>query len=198
MTDAEAELRAAIDAGDRAEIERLGAIVDSLDVKPEPAPLLGSALWYAEQGLHVFPLQPGTKIPFKGSHGCKDATTNPEQIRAWWARTPDANLAIATGFLVDVVDIDGPTGQRERIAHWDDIFAKVDADNLGKVLTPRRGGMHIYVPATGDGNATGIVTSVDYRGVGGYVVAPPSRTEQGSYRWLGSPNLANLNANSAA
>lgn len=152
-------------------------------------PLGSAALWYAEQGLKVFPLTPGTKIPFKGSRGCLDASNDLHQVRAWWERNPAANIGIATGHIVDVVDIDGPAGQRSRAAHWDDIFGQVDADNLGKALTPRVGGMHIYVPATSDGNSTNIVPSVDYRGRGGYVVAPPSSTPEGRYMWLGQPDF---------
>ena len=189
IADAEAEARAAIDSGDPERIAAAERAVDALDVKPAPVSMLSAALWYAQEGLVVFPLQPGTKIPLKGSHGCLDASCDAQKVAAWWTRTPEANIGLATGGLVDVVDIDGSEGQRSRVAHWDDIFAAIDADNLGKVLTPRRGGMHIYVPATGDGNAANIVPSVDYRGQGGYVVAPPSRTPEGTYRWLGQPKL---------
>jgi hypothetical protein len=45
--------------------------------------------------------------------------------------------------------------------------------------------MHLYVPANpAVGNGAGLLPNVDYRGAGGYVVAPPSRTDVGSYRWL--------------
>lgn len=188
IDDAEIELRAAIDAGDRTAIDTAGARLDDLEVGHQVS-LLAAALWYAQQGLAVFPLTPGTKIPLRGSRGCLEATCDPDRIRAWWTTHPDANVGIATGGRVDVVDIDGPAGQKSRTQHWDDTLAQVDADNLGKVLTPRPGGMHIYVPATGDGNATNILPAIDYRGRGGYVVAPPSTTPEGTYQWLGQPRL---------
>lgn len=200
IADAETELRAAVDADDTEKIRRLEPVIDRLeaaDRRPD-ATLHAAALWYAQHGLHVFPLAPSSKIPFPRTHGCKDATTDVEQINDWWTRHPDANIGIATGYLVDVVDIDGYAGHCSRTAHWDEIFADIDSDNVGKVLTPRAGGMHIYVPATGDGNATGIVPSVDYRGLGGYVVAPPSRTDQGVYRWLGEPRVHTLATGTAA
>jgi hypothetical protein len=60
---------------------------------------------------------------------------------------------------------------------------------VAKVLTPRRPGMHLYVPAQGRGNKAAMYPGVDYRGQGGYVVAPPSVTDVGAYRFLGTPNF---------
>jgi hypothetical protein len=192
--DAEAAMRAALDSGDAERIAVAATRVDAFDVAPVLPSLLSSALWYASVGLRVFPLSPRSKIPLKGSAGCKDATTDEATIRAWWEVTPDANIGIATGHLVDVVDIDGLEGQRSRARMWEETFAQIDADSLAKILTPRAGGMHIFVPATGDGNKAGICPGVDYRGAGGYVVAPPSVTDQGSYRFLGMPNFGGLSA----
>ena len=48
--------------------------------------LLAAALEYARMGWPVFPLN--GKIPFKGSHGVKDATTDLDQIRKWWRQHP--------------------------------------------------------------------------------------------------------------
>lgn len=205
LDDADRDLRAALDAGNTPEIDRLSRIVDNLTRSPDTPPsLAASALWYAEQGLHVFPLHPGRKIPQRGSAGCKDATADPDQVRAWWTADPAANIGLATGHLIDAVDIDGPTGQKSRAEHWDTLFATIDADSIAKILTPRPGGMHLYVPAQGDGNSAGIVPGVDYRGLGGYVVAPPSiihpggKDTPGVYRFLGTPNLARLAALKAA
>src|SRR5205814_3311686 len=101
--DLEAAMRAALAREDYEDAEALGLRLDAALSRPAPA-LLPSALWYAESGLKVFPLQPGSKVPMPGSRGCKDATTDAARIRAWWRRTPDANVAIATGCLVDVLD----------------------------------------------------------------------------------------------
>jgi Bifunctional DNA primase/polymerase, N-terminal len=38
-----------------------------------------------------------SSAPGIARHGFRDATTDPDQIRRWWRRQPDANLAIATG-----------------------------------------------------------------------------------------------------
>jgi hypothetical protein len=59
--------------------------------------VIDAALDCVERGWYIFPCVPGRKMPFKGSHGVLDATLCPEQIRAWWAKTPDADVAIACG-----------------------------------------------------------------------------------------------------
>jgi hypothetical protein len=167
----------AMRADDWTTVAQLEARLDAIPAKPATA-VVSAALWYASVGLRVFPLQPLSKIPHKGTRGCKDATTNPEQIIAWWRRWPDSNVAIATGHLVDVIDIDGPVGVHSwaHIEHLPPV--------LGIVSTPRAGGSHLYVAAAGDGNAAGVWPGIDLRGRGGYVVAPPSINNDGiAYRW---------------
>lgn len=164
--------------GDWATVADLETRHDRL-TRPTPAPrIVDAALWYAQQGLHVFPLQPASKIPHPRTRGCKDATTDPSTIVEWWARWPESNVAIATGHLVDVIDIDGPVG----VASWAKLTNLPLA--LGAVSTPRAGGNHLYIPATGEGNAAGIFPGIDIRGAGGYVVAPPSTNGDGTaYMW---------------
>ena len=73
---------------------------------------LRQALAYAARGWPVFPCQAGQKTPAT-AHGYRDATTDPEQITAWFTRNPHQNLAIATGAPgPDVLDVDdhGPAG----------------------------------------------------------------------------------------
>jgi hypothetical protein len=128
----------------------------------------------------VFPLQPQSKLPYPRSRGCKDATGDAERISRWWDAAPSANVAIATGHVVDVIDIDGSAGVLS--------YARVDdlPDVIGKVSTPRAGGLHLYVRADGTyGNRARVADGIDYRGRGGYVVAPPSVNADGAhYRWI--------------
>lgn len=188
--EAEAAFQAALHGGSVEEVMRLAALIDELSPKRTTPNLIGAALWFAERGIPVFPLRINGKVPMPHSRGFKDASTDREQITAWWVRSyPGANIGLATGHRFDVIDIDGLLGQTSRMEHWETIFAKVDADAIAKVLTPRPGGMHIYVPVTGDGNKQGILPGIDVRGMGGYVVAPPSVREDGQYRFLGTPAL---------
>lgn len=177
----------------------------------------GTALWYAARGCPVFPVEAGKKAPPLTRHGLHDASTEAGQIRAWWKRWPEANVAIATGHIFDAYDIDGAEGQASRAEHWcydkdcraagsqlppppdwtprcehEGIFNQVERVALAKVITPRPGGMHIWVPPRhgSDGNLAGILPGIDYRGMGGYVIAPPSTREGGEgYRFLIPPTF---------
>lgn len=168
----------------RQDHQQADLIERALDAGPRPitgTPLLPAALWYATQGLSVFPLRPLEKTPAT-RHGLKDATTDPDQIRAWWDDKPDANVAIRTGDRFDVIDVDGPAGHASIINQLRD-----DADFPplhGVTLTPTGQGMHLWVDHTGRGNRAGYLEKVDYRGAGGYVVAPPSRIAAGQYLWV--------------
>lgn len=209
---AESDLAFAIAAHDQVAAYRIAEELDRMEPKPPPS-LLGVALWYASIGLPVFPLMPQTKLPYRHTRGVLDATTNPVVIRRTFA--PTANVGIATGHGVDVIDFDGKEGhlawgkeaQAEDVERWpagslswdpDDpptgraAWAQAGVKMLGTVSTPRAGGLHVYVPSNGKGNRAGLVgkgSHVDYRGLGGYVVAPPSVTPDGSYRWQTSLDL---------
>src|SRR5690242_19174472 len=69
-------------------------------------PLLAAALSYAARGWPVFALQPNSKIPFGGTHGARDATTDEQTIREWWERWPRANIGIAGGNGLVLIDED--------------------------------------------------------------------------------------------
>jgi len=131
-------------------------------------------------GVPVFPCAPGAKRPLT-RHGFLDATADVGQVRAWWRRWPGANLGVPTGPVsgLDVVDVDVRAGGDGRDALR---RAAGQADLTGwafQVLTPS-GGVHLFYPADPDkvqpSWACG-ATHVDFRGAGGYIIAPPSTVE---------------------
>ena len=161
-------------------------------------PKLGeAAARYATQGWHVLPLH----HPVAGGCSCgmpacdnvgkhpriargfHEATTNTEQVRAWWEHWPDANIGIAPGpsGLV-VIDVDEPDG--EAAAESLGLFSEPTwAVTTGRV----EGGRHLYFRHPGNGAVIGnrsLAPHVDVRADGGYVVAPPSVHASGKrYRW---------------
>ena len=166
-----------LDAADAERAERLAA----------PDLLAESAAYLAGRGLHVFPLSPGSKAPLPGrltccggSHqrGCTDALANVHAARAWWREHPTANIGLATGHAVDVIDQDGTEGAWWWLRGQD--WPRV----LGVASTPRAGGVHRFVRASGLRNGTKIAPGIDYRGRGGYVVAAPSVVDGRRYGWV--------------
>jgi hypothetical protein len=119
----------------------------------------------------------GSLIP----RGVKDATTNRARILAWWTRHPQANIGLATGHCFDVLDVDGPTGAQAIRA----LAATHGLVSSGPLVRTGGGGWHFYLAPTGLGNVCPAgLAHVDWRGRGGYVVAPPSRHASGHpYRW---------------
>jgi len=125
----------------------------------------------------------GSLVP----HGVKDATTNRARILAWWTRHPQANIGLATGHLFDVLDVDGPAGERA----IRQLAATHSLASSGPLVRTGGGGWHFYLAPTGLGNVhpRGL-EQVDWRGRGGYVVAPPSRHASGHpYQWAPGRDL---------
>jgi hypothetical protein len=160
--------------------------------------LLVAALRYADAGIPVLPLHTTTgglcscrraSCDRQGKHprwhpvlipnGLQDASTDPEHIREWWTLWPAANIGLRTGTMVDVCDVDTGDG----LAAVRDLAG--DAADAGPAVRTGSGGWHLYVAATGAGNRVGLLPGVDWRGTGGYVVAPPSLHASGPrYRWI--------------
>jgi bifunctional DNA primase/polymerase-like protein len=114
------------------------------------------------------------------AHGLYDATSDPAKLGRWWRRWPQASIGLVAGEVADVLDIDGPAGRAalRRFVAASDLV-------LEGPLVRTGGGWHIYMAPTGTGNRAGLLAHVDWRGRGGYMVAPPSRHANGHYyRWL--------------
>lgn len=119
------------------------------------------------------------------------ATTDPEQVAAWWREFPRASIGFATGELV-VIDVDGAEGIATRYA--------TEAEGLEWPITltaatgRKGGGIHLYYRApdgveirncAGLRGGRGIGPGIDVRGRGGLTVLPPSPHVSGrAYDWL--------------
>ena len=141
--------------------------------------LLAAALAYAAAGLRVFPLKPHSKVPATVD-GFKSATTDAEQVRDWWARWPDANVAIATGAESGIValDVDAQHGGAGTLAELEREHGKMPRPHT---LTGGGGNHYLFAhPGGVVRNSAGTLGhGLDVRGDGGYIVAPPSVHENG-------------------
>lgn len=140
--------------------------------------MLNAALSYAARGWRVHPLKPRDKTPIS-QNGCKDATTDEAQIRKWWAKFPDANIGLATGYEFFALDID-PAGMA-----W---YEANDLPATHEAVTGRGGRHLLYRMPSGaviKNSANRIAPGVDIRGIGGYICAAPSLHPNGTpYAWL--------------
>lgn len=134
----------------------------------------------AKRGIHVFPLVFRGKTPAT-QNGFKDATVDPAEIDRLWRDRSTWNIGIATGasglLVVDIDTKDGKGGQ----AAWDALIALHGPVETYTVQT-WSGGFHYYFWAPDEplGNTQSRLGSgIDTRGVGGYVVAPPSTVREG-------------------
>ena len=140
-------------------------------------PLRAAAREFARAGVPVFPCTPYGKRPAT-EHGFHDATTDPDQVEAWWRLSPGANIGVptgaASGVVVVDVDVHGPIDGRTGFARAASA-GLVDGWEL-LVRTPT-GGMHAYYPAppgTEQRSWQAARAGIDFRGDGGYIIVPPS------------------------
>lgn len=125
------------------------------------------------------------------------ASADPETVRGWWRRWPDANIGVATGGRsgIVVLDLDGPEGiaAAKRMA--------TPHGGMPRTLMARTGsgGVHLFFrwdPARPLGNRVALVPKVDFRGEGGCVIAAPSLHRSGRrYRWAlpeGTPAIEHV------
>jgi hypothetical protein len=176
--------------------------------EPGPVELRAAAVGYATGGIPVLPLHYPIQRAWAGRvvvgcscrapdcgqvgkhplaalvpHGVKDASADPALVGSWWQRFPQANIGLATGVIFDALDVDGPEGAtalRTFTADRDLVLPR------GPLVRTGSGGWHLYLAPTGLGNPhPRELQQVDWRGRGGYVVAPPSRHATGArYRFL--------------
>jgi hypothetical protein len=161
-------------------MDRLLQTLNELRTSP-PSTLREAALAYAAAGLPVFPCAPGGKTPLTHT-GFQEASTRPDRIRGWWAWQPGANVGIATGHGVDVLDIDVHRSGDGYAALESLYRAGLVAGALQAVRTPS-GGAHLYYPSDlqkpRQSWSRG-TSHVDFRGIGGYIIAPPSAVHVGA------------------
>ncbi|HMS37482.1 MAG TPA: bifunctional DNA primase/polymerase, partial [Arachnia sp.] len=140
--------------------------------------LTAAARSLAAAGVPVFPCEPDGKRPLT-RRGFIDATSDLAQVAKWWSRTPEANIGLPTGAASGVVavdvDVHGPVDGR---VAWRRASAAGLVDGAGLLVRTPTGGAHAYFPATSGTEQRSwqaASAGVDFRGDGGYIIAPPSR-----------------------
>jgi hypothetical protein len=117
-------------------------------------------------------------------HGVKDATSDEETVPTWWERWPDANVGIATGLVSGLIalDVDPRHGGDNSLADLERRHGPLP--DTPRVITGGNG-LHLYFRIDRPlGNRVAFAPGLDFRGDGGFVVAPPSLHVSGQrYIW---------------
>jgi hypothetical protein len=170
--------------------------------------ILHFALDYARRGWPVFPCSPHSKAPLvpgadkdengediPKTGGLYRATTDEAQIRAWWARWPNAMIGVRMGACSGLwaLDPDAPEeeGDPDGVAYWAALCARHPKLFTHTHLTPGGGQHKIFKwnPDRPVGTKEGFLKDkgINVRGEGGYVIAPPSRRLDGKQYEIEDP-----------
>lgn len=165
---------------------------------------LAAALEYAGRGWPCYPVERGGKRPLLREWPTA-ASTDPEQLIAWWTRWPDANLAIVTGGRSAVVGIDLDDDDVGGDAYGALLVVHGSPGSMAHpdgaaIRTGREGGGWRLLFRIPDGVTIrkGVLTpGVEFMGDGGSAIMPPSVHPSGRrYVWRdpipadGLPELA--------
>jgi hypothetical protein len=137
-----------------------------------------AAVRYAKHGWWVFPCRPDGKAPAT-RQGLLNASNDEAKVESYWITHPEHNVAVRTGAesQIVVLDVDGDEGV-ETLRALEREHAVLP--ETASIVTPR-GGTHYYFQHPGmevrntAGSQGALGVGLDFRGDGGYVLAPPSR-----------------------
>ena len=165
---------------------------------------LDDALYYASRGWRVISVfeigkngrctckrrekcsRPG-KHP-RTQHGVKDASVDPQQIKDWWQKFPNANIGVATGKISGILVIDG---DRQNGGAKTLKAKQKQLGTLPKTITAETGGngrhfIFRYPKCDVKTDTAGLLLGVglDVLSGGAYFIAPRSKHKSGRrYEW---------------
>ena len=131
-----------------------------------------AALEYTKKGFPVIPIAADSKKPLVAWKEYQKRKPTENEVKSFCKRYPNADIGIVTGktYNLFVIDCDSQEAYESFQALLPDSLI------LPVVKTPR--GYHLYFSYPKNIDLTvgvNIMPGVDYRGDGGYVIAPPSK-----------------------
>jgi hypothetical protein len=162
-------------------------VTQAAETQSEMAPTstLEAALAYLERGWSVVPQRKGAKKPCVRWKRFQQDLPTEDEIRRWWAQWPDAGIALILGPVsrLFVIDVDGIDAHLELIGRLgsEPIVAKV----LSGSGDPFRYHLYFLHPSIRTKSKfTPWHPKLEFRGLGGIVIAPPSVHRSGKcYQW---------------
>lgn len=154
-----------------------------------------SKLDYAKEyvflGYNIFPCKENGKQPLT-MNGYKDASSNIDDIEAWWEAYPNANIGLPTGRENELIVLDVDVkNDADGIQSLNDLMVETGLFNSKAASTPS-GGWHYYFnyPKGFDAikNRVNMRPGIDIRADGGYVIAPGSVIDEDEYKFADNDN----------
>jgi len=145
--------------------------------------------WLIKKGYPVIPIKPNDKKPYVSWAEFQTRLPTEDEVRNWWSKWPDANVAIITGKMsgLIVVDVDTEEGNEN--------INEFLPDSLATPMsrTPN-GGWHYYFEYfPGLVNKARVIEGTDIRTDGGYIIVPPSINGNGNgYIWAEGLKISDL------
>ena len=145
-----------------------------------------------DYGLAIHPLRMRDKRP-ASDNGCKDATTDVEQVDLAWRAMPNLNIGMATGkpsgnIIVIDIDVDNDKGYdgMEYLRKWEQEHGELPETVMA---ITGRGGTHMFYRVDREiRNTANEEHHIDVRGDGGYVMVAPSIHPNGNQvQWENDP-----------
>lgn len=153
---------------------------------------LEQILYFPKHGIPIFPVAQKGKVPIP-SNGFKSATTNKDQVIEWFEKHIECNWAIPTGERLKggagilALDIDLKSGGFET---WKSFRSEFPEPIVTIIVETGGGGQHLwFIQLDGCDVPCGtnvLGPGIDVRANGGYILVPPSVTEQ-TYKFRVSP-----------
>ena len=149
--------------------------------------MLPAALAIGQRFAPVFPTGDGKP---RCAHGYKDATRDPDRIKALWARCPEANITVPMGRASGVIGLDvDQKGGRDGIAS----LAALEAEHgplppTPHYSTPSGGYGYLFVcPGHGAASRYDFRPGLELHGDGASMTLPPSQKGGRRYVWIRTP-----------
>lgn len=153
--------------------------------------MLEKALEYLKSGLSVIP-QARDKKSLISWKEYQNRLPTEQEVRDWWTKWPDANIAVVTGKIsgITVIDIDTKKDENGNIIQRGD---SSDLNTLTQVVESGGGGMHLYYKYNPTAKTGHIKELVEIKNDGGLITVPPSIHKSGNeYKVIRGGALAEL------
>lgn len=148
--------------------------------------MLEAVLEYVRQGWSVFPVEPKGKAALVRWAHLQERLPTEDEVREWWTRWPEANIAIVCGRVsrIVVVDVDPKHGGKREGLPPTGCVSKTGSGGSHHVYHYPEGVKVVRNQVNGPDCEDPARVGRDVRGDGGYIIVPPSVHKNGrSYQW---------------